>query len=141
MKHGGFRQVSFSYFPIIAIAYDIRSRILAPYKAVTYCSKVCPYPCPLHWCHYYMDDAGHSLEECIGMFHSCSYPEYSKIPADTLHGKLVAPHRPTHGAIDAFAFRTEISLIMVTNNTGNAEIDLGIMNICRCKISQLFSSR
>ena len=50
-------------------------------------------------------------------------------PAYALGWQWMLSHWPIHGAIDAFAIRSEISLIPVAYNTGNTEIDLWIMHI------------
>ena len=94
------------------------------YKVVTYWSEVCLNSHPLHCSHYYIEEVEHTLEEYIWMFHHGSDAGHPDIPAYALNRQWMIPHGSIHGSTDAIAFRTEISLITVTHNAGNAEIDL-----------------
>ena len=68
----------------------------------------------------------------MGMFHYGSDTGYTGGSIEHYSLAVEPPYGSIHCAIDAFASRTEISLIPITYYSGNTEIDLLIMDICFC---------
>ena len=102
-----------------------------PYKVVAYCCEIDLHPYSLTCCYHYMTKAEHPLEECIGMLNCRPDLRYSDIPVYALNRKSMTSHRPIHCTIYSPAFRSEISLVPVTYDSGKTEIDLRIMHIGR----------
>ena len=103
-----------------------------PYKVVAHCCEICLHSYSLHGCYHYITKVEYPLEECIGMFHHGSNTGYTDIPADTLQRQCMFPYRSIHCIIDTPAFRSKISLVPVTYDSGKTEIYLRIMHIGRC---------